>query len=222
MKNTANDTNEKRITRTWREACEDLYCEAVNYERFKPDLKDMPHERFSDLAVIYYFEKKSGSENKIIPLTREMIRKTGRSEEELRDAAWKNTIRKKRAVMMPLSEVLGGESGEDAPALFVLTNENMHLGAVTMLYPDLMDLIAEKMDSDIFIIPSSIHECLLLPDRENITAEELRDLVKRVNDTEVEDDEILSYNIYKYSRIRRAVIIDNEQNAMLSLTANKT
>lgn len=85
-----------------------------------------------------------------------------------------------------------------------------------------MDLIADKLDSDLYIIPSSIHECLILPEQEDICGDDLKKLVRTVNDTEVADDEILSYNIYKYSRAGRSVTIDNGQNAMLSLTANRS
>ena len=124
--------------------------------------------------------------------------------------------------MRPLSEVLREELEDDGTPLFVLTNEKMYLGAVTMFYPDLMDLIADKLDSDLYIIPSSIHECLILPEQEDICGDDLKKLVRTVNDTEVADDEILSYNIYKYSRAGRSVTIDNGQNAMLSLTANRS
>ena len=201
--------------------CEDIYCEAVNYERFKPDLKNLLHERFSDLAIIYYLEKSSGDRILTEPLTYERIAELGKSEEEIRNTAWKNTILKKRAVMMPLSEVLRDGFGNEESPLFILTNEKMHLGAVTMFYPDLMDLIADELDSDLYIIPSSIHECLLLPEQEDICGEDLKKLIRKVNDTEVDDDEILSYNIYKYSRDRRSVTIDNGQNAMLSLSKDR-
>ena len=201
--------------------CEEIYCEAVNYERFKPDLKNLLHERYSDLAVIYYLEKNSRDRILTEPLTYERAAELGKSEEEIRSLAWKNTILKKRAVMMPLSEVLREELEDDGTPLFVLTNEKMYLGAVTMFYPDLMDLIADKLDSDLYIIPSSIHECLILPEQEDICGEDLRKLVRTVNDTEVADDEILSYNIYKYSRAGRSVAIDNGQNAMLSLSTDR-
>ena len=93
--------------------CKDIYCEAVNYERFKPDLKNLLHERYSDLAVIYYLEKNSGDRILTEPLTYERAAELGKSEEEIRSLAWKNTILKKRAVMMPLSEVLREELEDD-------------------------------------------------------------------------------------------------------------
>lgn len=221
MKKTISHSGAKSSPSLSDRICEDIYCEAVNYERFKPDLKNLLHERYSDLAVIYYLEKSSGDRVRTEPLTFERIAELGKTEEEIRTKAWKNTILKKRAVMMPLSEVVGDGFENDGTPLFVLTNEKMYLGAVTMLYPDLMDLIADELDSDLYIIPSSIHECLLLPEQEDISGEDLKNLIRKVNDTEVDDDEILSYNIYKYSRSRRSVTIDNGQNAMLSLSTDR-
>lgn len=187
----------------------DIYCEAVNFEKFQPDLKSMPHERHSDIAVVYYIEKVSGDGILTVPLTYDLIREMGMTEEEIRETAWENTLLKKKAVMMPLTEVINIEREEGEAPLYVLTNENMYLGAVTMLYPELLDLIADKLGSDLYIIPSSIHECLLLPEQENIDGSDLRSLVKRVNDTEVADNEILSYNVYKYTRSDRSITIDN-------------
>ena len=194
----------------YEDICADIYCEAVNYGLFQPDLKDMPYEIHSDLAVIYYLEKVSEEGIITAPLTFELIKKLGMDEEEIRNTAWRNTLLKKRAVMMPLSEVLDCECDEDGVTLYVLTNENMYLGAVTILYPDLLDMIADKLGSDLYILPSSIHECLLLPEHESIDGADLRSLVKKVNDSEVGEGEILSYNVYKYSRSDRSVTIDNE------------
>ena len=70
-------------------------------------------------------------------------------------------------------------------------------------------MIAEELDEDICILPSSIHECLIMPVNDETDFAELRRIVKKVNDTEVSETEILSYNIYRFSRVRGVMSIDN-------------
>ena len=69
-----------------------------------------------------------------------------------------------------------------------------------MLYPDIMRDIADIIDSSFFMIPSSVHELLILPAETLEGWEKVKNMLKEINDTQVEPEEILSYSLYYYDR----------------------
>ena len=83
--------------------------------------------------------------------------------------------------------------------MFVLTNKERFLGASCILYLNILEKFALIHQSDIFILPSSIHEVILIPVSESPSREELRSMVREINQTEVADTERLSDNVYLYS-----------------------
>lgn len=70
-----------------------------------------------------------------------------------------------------------------------------------MTFYRLLQEFADRVGSDVFILPSSIHETLLIPANADMDTEYLRDMVRTVNRTKVAPDEILSDNVYYYSRL---------------------
>lgn len=83
---------------------------------------------------------------------------------------------------------------------YILTNSKRNHGAVGMLRTDLLQEVAEKEGCSLFILPSSIHEVLLLPDRGLLPAEMLKETVGSINQEYVEDEEKLSDNIYYFRK----------------------
>ena len=84
--------------------------------------------------------------------------------------------------------------------MYVLTNSTGSLGAAALFYPDVKEKAAELMGSDYYILPSSVHEVILVPDNPSIDAKDLCKMVKEANRTVVEEKDILSDNVYHYSR----------------------
>ena len=82
--------------------------------------------------------------------------------------------------------------------IFVITNQYGVNGASVILYPDLLDCIAQKLQSDLYLLPSSIHEFLILPEDEDCCEDYLTNMVLEVNRTEVATEDILSDHIYYY------------------------
>jgi hypothetical protein len=89
---------------------------------------------------------------------------------------------------------------EDIGSMYVLTNASGSLGAAALFYPDVKEKTGEILGSDYYILPSSIHEVILVPDAAGIDKKELCDMVKQANRTVVEPQDILSDNVYHYSR----------------------
>ena len=87
--------------------------------------------------------------------------------------------------------------------MYVLTNTSGSLGAAALFYPDVKEKAAELLGSDYYILPSSVHEVILVPDSAGINAKELCDMVKQANRTVVEEQDILSDNVYHYSKDER-------------------
>ena len=84
--------------------------------------------------------------------------------------------------------------------MYVLTNTYRSYGASCMLYDGLMRKLALRMNTDFYIIPSSVHELILIPVAEEITRDDLDDMIKSINSTEISKEEVLSDTSYIYTR----------------------
>ena len=98
-------------------------------------------------------------------------------------------------------ELLGEPQKEQTSGRqYVMTNSNYFYGAAGILRTDLLSKFAEEHDCDFYILPSSVHECLFIPDSEEIPADELREMVREVNATQVEVEERLSDEVYYFEK----------------------
>ena len=88
---------------------------------------------------------------------------------------------------------------------YVLTNRRHYYGATALLYSDKLRQLSESLKKDLLILPSSIHELVLFPESGQEDLEYLRSLVQNVNQSEIPDEEILTDNVYRYSRARNRV-----------------
>ena len=92
--------------------------------------------------------------------------------------------------------------------MYVLGNKSRINGAVQICRQDVMGNVSGFFKQDFWILPSSIHEVILLPAGEyGEDAEGLAGIVKEVNDTQLAPEEILSYHVYRYSRLTGEVSI---------------
>ena len=180
----------------------------VNAERNAEKLKDIPGKKIADLVAIYRVAVSAGEDGMMsYVLTKAILDRSGINFEELDEAAKKNTeksgfsVRTMNEVMYELMGVNPGPEIEepDGPQMYVLTNVRKLHGANIMLYKEYLEIAAEKMNGDFYIIPSSIHELIAVP----VSAqglEELREMVKAANDNQLAPEEILGYEVYRYNR----------------------
>lgn len=181
----------------------------VNAERNADRLQGAPSKKVADLAALYrtvVSSDENGTASYIV--TNEAMVKAGISIEELDEAAARNT-EKKGFVIQSIAEVMAGMMGvpeemveemEGGPQMFVLSNASKTNGANIIMYAKELAALAERIDDDFFILPSSIHELLAIPASQVDEAEQLRQMVREVNDTQVAPDEILGYEVYRYNR----------------------
>lgn len=180
----------------------------VNAERNAEKLKYIPGKKIADLVAIYRVVASAGEDGmKSYVLTKAILDRSGISFEELDEAAKKNTeksgfsVRTMSEVMCELMGVNVSQEIEepDGPQMYILTNARKLHGANIMLYKEYLEIAAERMNGDFYIIPSSIHELIAVP----VSAqglEELRQMVKAVNDNQLAPEEILGYEVYRYNR----------------------
>ena len=159
----------------------------------------MPHRDMGDMSVVYCWQV---ADEMIGKITNQVAKSMGWTEEKLYRMAYENT----RQVNPPRLEsmgnmlkLLGGldDMTNAAPAqMYVLTNQKNTAGAAMMLYDDMLEKAAEKLGGDVYVIPSSIHETLLIP--AGITeAIEVQDLLREMNQTLYPGD-LLPNTLYMY------------------------
>lgn len=192
--------------RSFEAVCGGIFCRVISAERNRELLKQIPHELQEDLAIVYYYElKEDWISDASILIRKEHLSLWNCTEQELKCEAWKNTQREKKVRFCSLSEVLSEFGVKDAEAamtpLYLLTAEEGSFGAVTAFFPGVLADCAEKIGSDMILLPSSIHEWLMFPSdgtEPDGEKERLRNMVREINQTQVAEKEVLSDEIYFY------------------------
>lgn len=89
--------------------------------------------------------------------------------------------------------------------MYVLTNERHNLGASTILYPDTLSKVGSVLNSDFYLLPSSIHEIIIVPDNGYVDEEAMNNMIRSVNSEHIAPDEILSDHMYLYHRVNQVL-----------------
>lgn len=190
----------------------------IHAERNKDLLKDVPYIKYLDCAVVFQClvsEEMFG--NATIMIHKAHMKIWQATVEELYERALQNTpklqcydIKSMRDVlceMMLLEEMEGTSSKEteeyfkelpNSVPMYVLSNRSRVQGAACILYPDILKDFAEAIKSDFYILPSSIHEVILLPAQGDEDTEALKNMVREVNESQVEREEVLSDSVYYF------------------------
>ncbi len=203
---------------------ENVVYKLINTEKNRELLEDIPHMEFMDLSIVFQCIislEETGVASILIHNVH--MKLWGVAAEDLYAAAKENTGRLLPYEIKSMAEVLyeirepenPGQAGHDgygagsadSVPMYVLSNRNRVEGAACMLYPGLIRGFAEKAGNSLYIIPSSVHELLLLLAEDCGEAAGIRDMIREVNDTQVSDEEILSYSLYYYDREEGKIIM---------------
>lgn len=187
---------------------EKLSMEVVSAERNADLLEKVPHKNMEDMAVVYRFVLDTDSEGRgSILVTNQLMDNYGITAEQLHADALQYAPVMRPAVIQTMAETLlemmGPEAKDMIPVLpddplFVATVPDKIQGAGVLAYQDFMDQAAERVGGDFFILPSSIHEVLLVRDDGTFDINHLEDMVKQVNETEVAPEDLLTDSVYHY------------------------
>lgn len=192
----------------------------VNYERNKKQLESCPYLPFCDLAITFrWLVHKDASGIASALITNREYQNWGISMEELYSVASRNTMRLFPARIRPMQEILKEyiRNPEDMRQLalydntdlilYVLTNQIHINGSTSMVYDHILNRFARKEGCDFYLLPSSIHEIILLRTDSMIEEESLLQLVYDANRTVVNPIDILSDSIYRYDYRQNRVIM---------------
>lgn len=97
-------------------------------------------------------------------------------------------------------QIVDSITGSSKSNMYVLGNQKKLFGAAVILYEGILEKIAETMGRSLYLLPSSIHEFILVPDENMQKAEELWKMVCEINATQVEPEDVLTDSIYYFSR----------------------
>ncbi len=187
---------------------EKIVYKLINTDMNKELLQQIPHMAFHDLSIVFQVVLTEGDFGHASILIRnENLAIWNVSLDELYEDARNNTPTLYKYEINDLEDLLKefvptDETVRTHVSMLVLSNKNKLNGAACLLYPDLLKQISDAMDSNMYILPSSVHEVLLLPtdEADAFKNEHLKNMVREVNDTQVEEEELLSYSIYYYDR----------------------
>lgn len=193
----------------------------INTDQNKELLANSPHRDINDLSVIYrvFVDEKDGIVASSI-VTNKAADIMGVSEQELFELAAENTQRlypveicslndmmKEMIVTEGVPEEAVDEMLYDMPdnaGMYVISNSRHVNGAVSMLYIDKLDELAEKVGDDLYILPSSIHEVLAVSTNMG-DPEMLAEMVYEVNSNCVALEDRLSNQVYHYDRAAKTL-----------------
>lgn len=197
-------------------AKESLSVRIVNTRANQQRLSHMPHREIEDLsltlAVCFPLDDGMGSGS--IEVSDEMMGVWGMEEEALFRQAWENMERDQPPMLQDMGAMFGvadsanllAENGNplEKPKglMFVLTNRGMSYGACAIAFPGVMEKVSRMFPEGFYILPSSVHEVLIVPKDGELAPKELGNLVREVNQREVSREEVLSDRVYEYDRER--------------------
>ncbi|MBR5712078.1 MAG: hypothetical protein IKX54_00610 [Lachnospiraceae bacterium] len=205
---------------------EKVFFRLMNLQRNREELAAMPHIEIGDLAVGFQWSVDTDDcRVGTVRITDEQADMWGVTTEELTDLAIKNAERSAPPVLRSIEDVLleildngelpfGSEENEEKARLketlsneesrrefpmYVLTNGNSNMGAAALLALPFLERFREKLGEDFWILPSSIHEVILIPVSKANDRRKLSDMVREINETQVPLQEFLSDEVYCYS-----------------------
>ena len=189
----------------------------VNYKSNEKLLEQVPHKRILDLAVVFYcLLDNCGGKSATALIYNNNLKNWNVTIDDVYKAALKNTpdlLHSRISSMSALFDKCGvSVDGKEVDLkdyvpsdMYVLTNETKINGAACILYDNVLYDFAQKLGKDLYILPSSIHEVILLPKLPIFEKNELVNMVREVNTEGVAADEILSDNVYEYNRNERLI-----------------
>ncbi|MCD8248840.1 MAG: DUF5688 family protein [Lachnospiraceae bacterium] len=199
-----------------------LMVTVCNAERNRGRLADMPHEEKGDLALIYQVcMELPGERYEMTPVRNLNLKMWGISEEQLKTDSWVNMKNRYSPLFAGTETIVEGliingfhHVGGNGTALdlatvnknepmYVLTNMRKQYGAAYILDEEIMGQIADWLEADLIILPSSIHEAMVIKETEIIDIELCREILRIGNQTQVFEDELLSDEVYRFDRESR-------------------
>lgn len=184
----------------------------VNRKANEKLLENMPYIPYLDLAIVFcVLLEVTGNGTATMAVSSEHARLWGVSGEELYGMASENTCRLLPDDFSAMSKVIEElsdtpqEEGEEC--MYVLSNRIRSHGAAAILYEKRLEGIGMYLESNYYVLPSSIHEVIVIPEKAAPGKEMLSQMVEEINRTQVADEEVLSGRAYYYDREKKKLVL---------------
>lgn len=201
-------------------------CYRLISEERNRDIVDMiPNIPYLDLLIVFYYpyEDREMGQGSIL-IRNSHMEQWGVNVQELWERAKRNTPALYPAECCPMESILMEMMGMDIQEelkkkviedyqmvpripMLVIGNQQRVFGAAVMIYEGFLERIAAQMDGGYYILPSSIHELIVIPATGAEEAMQIKKMIREVNETQVEEQDILSESLYYYDRGRKKVRI---------------
>ncbi len=132
---------------------------------------------------------------------------------DMKEELWNSMRNEAASDCVPLSEecmdqlarqmVKQMEETEEQTPMYVLSNTERTHGAACILYGNLLEDFSKRLNDNFYVLPSSVHEMILIPAAFAGKASELKSMVSEINETQVEEEEILSNSVYFFNRLTK-------------------
>lgn len=202
---------------------EHLKVELINTKANRAMLCSHPHMSVEDLSAICRIElgRTEDGMNATVKVSDEMLVRWGIKREELFQKALENTKEKHPPVLLEMNQILwemedrAAAQGnllkeEQVPdfecSMYVLTNPSRTGGAAAMLHPETLEQMSRLFPEGYYLLPSSVHEFLIIPKSMDISPKELGEMVRDVNHQMVSKEEILSDRVYEYDKEKGRIL----------------
>ena len=174
-----------------------------------PILKSTPHRMIEDMALVVNVHLDSFSDEhgkSCVVVTKPLMEMYGIDEAQLFADAEKNSLANEPMVFKPLLDMVKDLiNSEEIPnpedvgiVTYIATNTSGFQGAAVAGYPDFCEKAAEAIGGSFYMLPSSVHEFILIKDDGTPKAKDLNRMIKNVNETVLEPRDVLSAQCYHY------------------------
>ena len=214
------------------DAKDNIVFQLINTEQNRKMLLDTPNRQFQDLSVIYRWVVKADIDGIQSTVVRNSLaERLGLSEEQMFKLAVENTRRIFPPTVKSMNDVIRDMFMKDGmPAeiadmmigemppeqtMWVISNDRGINGAISMLYEDQLHGLAEHLETDLYIMPSSVHEVIAVSSSMG-DPNELAQMVSEINADQVALDERLSNQVYHYDKdLRKLSLATDTPNKRL-------
>ena len=188
----------------WDKTKTHVFAKLINAQMNKELLKDVPHRILMDLAEVFYVKVYG---NQMEGFGTILIRNEHKAFWKVDEATLHETALVNMAADRPeftsMENLLSHSSEElefEGGGMYILTNSSKLFGASELLKKDILHNIAEKLQDNLIILPSSTHEVIILSEKNASSEEKAADMVKEINATCLAPNEVLSDHVYRYDR----------------------
>lgn len=189
-----------------------LYAIAINADMNKELLEDLPHRNVEDIAIVPRYRV---ADNMSMIVHNNICEEFKLTKEELLDVAIKNNDKHMDFTVERLDKVLEDKANVkidgDCP-IYVVTNQMGVDGAVAIISDNAMEMATELLQDNFYIIPSSRHELLIMPENKVENPADIKEIIADINANVLEENEKLSDNLYHYDIESKTFSIYGEEN----------